>query len=208
MSNKFDKDYYEHGVEKRISGYQDYHWMPTRSYPEAVEIRNRFPNHPSVLEIGCAKGFLVHALRQLGVIAWGEDISDYALENAYPPVKKYLSKPNGCPFSPQLIICKDILEHVPEFEMNEFLGQVYRRLNENFRGMFLAIIPLGDNDLFRIREYEIDVTHVTKKDEDWWINKFKENGFKLCDFSYSMGAIKEKWVREFPYGNGFFVLEK
>jgi hypothetical protein len=67
---------------------------------------------------------------------------------------------------------------------------------------------LGDNDRFRIREYEIDVTHVTKKDEEWWINLFRKHGFVLVEFSYSMGEIKKKWVKDYPHGNGFFILKK
>jgi hypothetical protein len=73
---------------------------------------------------------------------------------------------------------------------------------------FFFVIPLGDNNLFRIREYEIDVTHVTKKDEEWWVNLFTSCGFRLREFSYSMGPIKEKWIKEHPHGNGFFILER
>ena len=46
----------------------------------------------SVLDIGCAKGYLVKAMRWLGREAWGCDISDYALEKADPEVKQFLSK--------------------------------------------------------------------------------------------------------------------
>ena len=38
----FTKDYYEDGVRKHISGYENYKWMPTRSIPEALDIQNNF----------------------------------------------------------------------------------------------------------------------------------------------------------------------
>ena len=79
----------------------------------------------------------------------------------------------------------------------------YHKANE-----FFFVIPLGDNNKFRIREYEIDVTHVTKKDEEWWFNLFKNHNFKIKNFSYSFGTIKEKWTKTYPYGNGFFILNK
>ena len=60
--HKFNKDYYEDGVRKKLSGYQEYKWMPTRSIPEAVDIINTF-DFNTCLDFGCAKGFLVHALR-------------------------------------------------------------------------------------------------------------------------------------------------
>lgn len=200
MKNLFNKDYFENGVEKGISGYTNYRWMPTRSIPEAIEIKNKF-NFKSCVDVGCAKGFLVHALRILGCNAYGEDISQYAIENCHDKVKKYLSTETEKKYD--LLICKDVLEHVSESNLPELLQKFLKRAEQ-----FFFVIPLGDNNLFRIREYEIDVTHITKKDEEWWIDLFTQCGFVLKEFSYSMGPIKEKWVKDYPYGNGFFILEK
>ena len=200
MRNLFDKDYYENGVEKGISGYTNYRWMPTRSIPEAMEIKKSF-DFKTCVDIGCAKGFLVHALRILGCDAFGEDISEYAIENCHEKVKPFLSTETDKKYD--LLICKDVLEHVPQEQLPTLLKKLLPRADQ-----FFFVIPLADNNLFRIREYEIDITHVTKKDEEWWINLFRSCGFFLKDFSYSMGPIKEKWVNEDPYGNGFFVLEK
>jgi len=198
--HKFDRDYYEDGVRKHISGYEDYKWMPTRSIPEALEIRKSF-NFDTCLDYGCAKGFLVNSLRMLGCDAYGEDISEYAIEKCYDKVSSYLSKPTEKKYD--LLICKDVLEHVEEKELPSLLHSLLPRAHE-----FFFVIPLGDKDRFRIREYEVDITHVTKKDEEWWINLFKESGYTLVDFSYSFGAIKNKWTKPYPYGNGFFILGK
>ena len=73
---------------------------------------------------------------------------------------------------------------------------------------FFFVVPLGDEDRFRIREYEVDITHVTKKNEEWWIKLFEYQGFELLKFSYSLGSIKQKWIDQYPYGNGFFFLSK
>lgn len=43
-----------------------------------------------VLEIGCAKGFVVEALRDLGVNAYGLDVSQYAHDCAREDIKPYL----------------------------------------------------------------------------------------------------------------------
>lgn len=101
-----------------------------------------------------------------------------------------------------LLIAKDVLEHIPEENIDETLNEFYKVCNKS-----LLVIPLGDNDKFRIREYEIDKTHVTKKDEEWWINKIKNSGFKLKFFDYTFGHVKEKWMN-YPYGNGFFIIER
>lgn len=44
-----------------------------------------------VLEIGCAKGFLVKDLRDAGVDAYGRDISQYAIDNCEQGMSQYLS---------------------------------------------------------------------------------------------------------------------
>ena len=197
--NQFTRDYYEDGIRKHISGYEDYKWMPTRSIPEALDIINKF-DFDTCVDYGCAKGFLVHALRILRRHAFGEDISEYAISHCHPAAKPYLSAPNNNVYD--LLICKDVLEHVYEGDIPGVLQNFRRKSNQ-----FFFTIPLGDNDRFRIREYEVDITHVTKKDEEWWINMFEQQGLRLKEFSYTLGSIKEKWIVDYPYGNGFFILE-
>tara|TARA_E500000318_G_C3557808_1_gene211946 strand:- start:324 stop:923 length:600 start_codon:yes stop_codon:yes gene_type:complete len=195
----FTKDYYEDGIRKHISGYENYSWMPTRSIPEAIDIKEYF-KFDTCVDYGCAKGFLVNALRIIGCDAYGEDISEYAIENCHPNVRDYVSLPNDNVYD--LLICKDVLEHIPEKDIPNVLHRFKKKSKK-----FFFVVPLGDNDRFRIREYEVDITHVTKKDEEWWINMFESQGMKLERFSYSFGSIKEKWIQPHPYGNGFFILK-
>jgi SAM-dependent methyltransferase len=198
--NMFNEDYYENGITKGISGYQNYCWIPHRSYSEATEIVARF-SFDTILDSGCAKGFLVHALRQLGKQAYGEDISEYALGHCFPGVEEYVSKPSDRKVD--FVFSKDVLEHVPLENLFKLLIDLRNRCNQA-----LFVIPLGDHGIFRIKEYEIDKTHIIKEDEDWWINVFGACGLKVKSFSYSMGAIKEHWITSHKYGNGFFIVEK
>ena len=197
--HQFTKDYYEDGVRKHISGYEDYKWMPTRSIPEALDIQSNF-EFKTCVDYGCAKGFLVNALRIVGCDAWGEDISEYAVENCHPNVRDYVSLPNDKTYD--LLICKDVLEHVEVEDIPSVLQKFKKKSKQ-----FFFVIPLGDDDRFRIREYEVDITHVTKKDEEWWIKMFESQGLELVKFSYSLGSIKEKWIEPYPHGNGFFILK-
>jgi len=203
-SVKFDKDYYEDGVKKGISCYENYRYMPTRSYEEAItiveECLGKKKDKVTVLDLGCAKGYLVHALRQLGVSAYGEDISEYALDNCHPNVEGCVSFPSCHKYD--FVICKDVLEHQTEEDILPFLKQIKDRCK-----FALFVIPLGDNDKYRIPEYEKDVTHLIKKDEDWWINKLSEAGFELLHFDYKLGNIKKKWIKQNPHGNAFFEVK-
>ena len=188
----FTRDYYEDGVRKHISGYEDYKWMPTRSIPEALDIQNHFSFNTCV-DYGCAKGFLVHALRLLGSRR-GEDIF---ISRELSSCQRLCVSPNDNTY--------DLLS------VKMFLSTLRRKtsFSSSFKkkaDQFFFVIPLGDNDRFRIREYEVDVNHVTKKDEEWLIKMFESKDMQLVQFSYSLGSIKEKWIEPHPHGNGFFIL--
>lgn len=60
-----------------------------------IDYANRLKNKhqlkgKKVLEIGCAKGFLIKDLRDMGVDAWGIDVSQYAIDNCESEVAPYL----------------------------------------------------------------------------------------------------------------------
>ena len=61
-----------------------------------------------------------------------------------------------------------MLEHVEEVDICRL--HLFKQKSDQF----FFTIPLGDNDRFRIREYEVDITHATKKDEEWWIKHSKK----------------------------------
>lgn len=56
---------------------------------EAAAIAS-IPGVLTVLDVGCAKGFLVKALRDLGVEAYGVDVSEYAVNSAEASIRRFL----------------------------------------------------------------------------------------------------------------------
>merc|ERR1739848_265626 len=88
--HQFTKDYYEDGIRKHMSGYEEHKWMPTRSIPEALDIKDKF-DFKTCVDYGCAKGFLVHALRILGCDAYGEHIDEVNIPDV---LEKFLRKSN------------------------------------------------------------------------------------------------------------------
>jgi SAM-dependent methyltransferase len=200
----FDEKYFEDGVRSRVSAYENYRWMPERSIREASSIINNI-SFTTVLDFGCAKGFMVHALRLLGKEAHGVDVSEYAVTNCHPKVKEYLTivdTAEDIKGGWDLIIAKDVLEHIPKEEIPSVLAALRRRC----KTIFVAV-PLGDGTRYRIREYEMDITHVTKEPEEWWLTTLVEAGFKIKYFDYEFGHLKENWTVPHPYGNAFIVAE-
>jgi 2-polyprenyl-3-methyl-5-hydroxy-6-metoxy-1,4-benzoquinol methylase len=204
LKNVFDEKYFEDGVRSRVSAYENYRWMPERTIREASSIINNI-KFDTVLDYGCAKGFMVHALRLLGKEAYGADVSEYAVENCHPKVKEYLQvieTTEQLTGGWDLIIAKDVLEHIPKDLIPSVLSELRRRC----KTLFVAV-PLGDGKRYRIREYEMDVTHVVREPEEWWLTTIVDAGFKIKYFDYEFGHLKENWTGNHPHGNAFIVAE-
>jgi SAM-dependent methyltransferase len=84
-----------------------------------------------VLDVGCAKGYLVYVLRQRGIEAYGVDWSPYAIAAADPDVRPYLSRAaaDELPFPDQrfaLAVTFDVLEHMDLRYARQALPEIAR----------------------------------------------------------------------------------
>lgn len=200
--SKFDRDYFENGIETGVSAYENYRWMPERSLREAMSIIKNV-NFNSVLDFGCAKGFLVKALRMLGKEAYGIDISDYAIKTAESNVREYVSTRTLASFKESefdLVVSKDTLEHVAIQDLTKILSEIRRIAKQ-----ILIAVPLGENGKYRIREYELDRTHIIRENEDFWITSLISAGFSIDYCDYKLGYLKRNWTSQNEYGNMFLI---
>ena len=82
ISREYGQEYFDGPREYGYGGYRyDGRWKPV-----AKDIIDHFKLNKGdrVLDIGCAKGFLVKDLLDLGIDAYGVDVSEYALQNCMP----------------------------------------------------------------------------------------------------------------------------
>ena len=84
-SRFFDAHYYAHNCGEPYQ--HDEKWLSFFGHIADSIISDIQPS--SVLDAGCAWGFLVEALRQRDVKAFGVDISEYAIQNVQPDIKPY-----------------------------------------------------------------------------------------------------------------------
>mgnify|MGYP003971066041 CR=1 len=205
----YDEDYYENGVLSKKSCYVSYRWMPELTIKMAhVIVRYlKIPDNDTILDFGCAKGYIVKSLRILGINAFGCDISEYAIKSVDSDVKDYcfLVKnnifENGNKYN--WLITKDVLEHMNESDIDKLLDQSLNNVNNMFH-----VIPLGDNGKFIVPEYHDDPSHIQIQSKDWWIAKFKERGWNTVNFDYKVNGIKDNWTEKYEFGNGYFTLAK
>ena len=210
MQNKFDEDYFENGIITGKSCYVNYRWISelTIKMAHKLIIYLGLKTSDSLLDFGCAKGYLVKALRILEIEAYGCDISEYAINNIDHEVAKYcyLNNQNCLPFEQTFdwIISKDVLEHLEEELIDEFLLLARQRTNQMFH-----VVPLGDEKgNFIISAYNSDDTHIQKKPLDWWIEKFRLHGWTNISYTFRVPGVKDNWTKEYPKGNAFFTVKK
>lgn len=203
---QYDEDYFERGIQTGKSCYENYRWIPDLTIPMAMTIIDLLgiQRGAKVLDFGCAKGFLVKALRMLYRNAWGADISSYALSKVDPDVEDYCGEVSaviGENGQFDYIIAKDVLEHIEEAQMRYWL----ELLRHTGRKM-LVIVPLGEAGKFRVPAYEQDVTHRIRENENWWTWIFTKAGWKVEWHKFRVEGIKDNWAM-FEKGNGFYVLK-
>lgn len=127
----------------------------------------------TAIEVGCAKGFMVEKLRQLGVNAQGFDISEFAINGS--PVKRFLKvgRAKDWPIKEQveLIYSFDVMEHLPLCSIDPCLKQCQEScLEYNIHWISTAL----EKDIGDASGYEgIDPTHISMFTPEWWLTKFK-----------------------------------
>lgn len=201
----YDEDYFENGQESGKGWLQNYKWMPRRSFREAFGIIDylQLNDDSYVLDVGCAKGFIVRALRELEYKADGCDISDYALSFA----------PDGCwnctdwtshyNFGYTHIIIKDMLEHLTLEQLDEMLQTL-----KNIANTVLVVVPIGDDGVYRIPEYHMEISHLIAEDEQWWIDTFNRNGWEIDKHAPHVTGLKDNWQGHANgVGNHVYVIK-
>jgi SAM-dependent methyltransferase len=119
-----------------------------------------------VFDAGCAIGFLVEALWDRGVEAHGRDISPYAISQVRADMRPYCAE--GSIADPidgeyDLVLCIEVLEHMPEAEALRAIGSV------------TAAAP---RILFSSSPIDLDeATHINVRPTIYWLQRFAEAGF-------------------------------
>ena len=129
----------------------------------------------TVLDAGCAMGFLVEQLRALEVEAYGMDISDYAIGQVHESIKDYCwvaSITDAINRKYDLIVCIEVLEHLQK-EGSE-------------RGVEV-LCQATDDILFSSSPFDYkEATHFNVQPPEYWAELFARQGFfRDVDFDAS-----------------------
>lgn len=176
----FDAFYYKTGCGRPYQ--RDEEWL--QSF-DAVAARIVDEFHPkTVLDAGCALGFLVEGLRKRGVDAYGIDISEFAIANVDPSVQPYCRVGSIVEPFPQrydLIVTIEVVEHMPKEEADKAIA--------NFCAHTDHIMFCSGFQDFK------EVTHINLRPPEYWAAQFARHGFfRDVDFD---GSFLTPWTVHF-----------
>lgn len=205
--NSYDEDYFLRGKQTGKSLYENYRWLPELTVPMVLSMVRHLgiDRDDSILDFGCARGYVVKAFRQEGYAAWGYDISRWALDNADEVSKEYLIGDSVPLYEMHKneydwVVAKDVLEHI--LDLTRTIYELKRITN---KGVF-AIVPLGHSLHYDVPEYEMDETHIYRRPLSWWVEHFLQDGWSV-EARYRVQGIKDNYA-QYPTGNGFIVARK
>ena len=90
IAKQFGKEFFDGERRYGYGGYKyDGRW---KTVVKRMRDYYKLPDNAAILDIGCAKGFMLHDFKELmpDCTIAGIDVSNYAIENAMPSVKPFL----------------------------------------------------------------------------------------------------------------------
>lgn len=176
----YDAGYFEYGTKSNWG--QGYKWSLFASLFQETAglLTSTFTEADSYLDIGCANGFLVRALREQAKECWGFDHSKWATDRAEPSVKPFVIQAgvDDVSFDRQfdVLLAFSIFESLTETQILSFLS----RARGWTRQAILAVIATfeSEEEERRQRKGDRDLSRVTLKPRRWWDEAFQSAGWR------------------------------
>ncbi|MDM8529922.1 glycosyltransferase [Anaerolineales bacterium HSG25] len=170
-SDLYDAHYFATGCG--LPYQRDEHWLSFFDGIAKDIIKTTQPQ--TVLDAGCAMGFLVENLRKYDVEAYGVDISEYAIKNVHPDIAPYCrvgSVADPLPQRYDLIVSIEVLEHMPKAEAEQAVANFCQH---------------ADDILFSSTPFDYkEETHFNVQPTEYWVEQFARHGFfRDVDFDAS-----------------------
>ncbi|PPR17526.1 MAG: hypothetical protein CFH40_02613 [Alphaproteobacteria bacterium MarineAlpha10_Bin3] len=176
LSREYGADYFDGSRDVGYGGYRyDGRWVPV-----ARDIIAHYGLMPGdrILDVGCAKGFLVKDLLAEGIDAYGVDVSHYALLNCEPEVvgRLHIGSAERLPFpdaSFAVVLAINTLHNLKKPDLIAALHEMERLAT---RGKFLQVDSYRTEAEKEIFESWV-LTAYTHDYPDGWRRIFDEAGY-------------------------------
>ena len=179
LARKFGKEFFD---GDRAHGYGGFSYHPRFWQPVIPTFQQHWglTSASSVLDVGCAKGFMMHDFAELipGITVKGIDISEYAIQNAIEDMRSHVevADAKSLPYpdkSFDYVISITTIHNLDRVELNKSLQEIERvaRL-----GSFITVDAYR-NDEEKERMFAWNLTAKTILHVDEWKELFKDIGY-------------------------------
>ncbi len=179
IGRRFDFDYFDGDRNHGYGGftYQERFWKPV--VPDLVS-HFKLNNESRVLDVGCAKGFFLHDLKNAlpGIEIYGVDVSEYAIENAIETVKDNVRVGDAR----HLEFADDTFDFVMSINTihnldREDCAQALREIQRVSGGRAFITVDAYRNEIEKERMEAWNLTALTMMSVDEWKAFFAEVGY-------------------------------
>lgn len=179
LARKFGKEFFD---GDRSHGYGGFNYHPRFWQPVIPTFQKYWSlnSESSVLDIGCAKGFMLHDFAQLipGITVKGIDISNYAIENAIEDMRPNVQVASAVdlPFPDKSFDVTISVTTIHNLEGDELIKALQEIERVSRKGSFITVDAYRD-DTEKERMLAWNLTAKTILHVDEWRTLFKEAGF-------------------------------
>lgn len=176
VAREFGREFFD---GDRNHGYGGFNYMPRFWQPVIPTFKEYWNLTPdsSLLDVGCAKGFMLHDLTTLipGITVKGVDISEYAIDNVMESMKPHTQVANAMhlPFADDAFDVVISINTVHNLGLNE-CGKALQEIERVSRGKSFITVDAYRNEEEEERMYAWNLTAKTIMSVDEWIKFFKE----------------------------------
>ena len=179
IARKFNKDYFDGDRRYGYGGYyyNKKYWESTAK--DFIDYYN-LDNSSSVLDIGCAKGFMLYEIKKKlpGIEIKGIDISEYAITKSKKEVRRYLQIGNAVKLEFEnnkfdLVTSIVTLHNLNREDCAKSLQEIERVSKKN---SFITVDAFSNSKEKKLME-EWNLTALTVMHTADWINFFLQNNY-------------------------------
>jgi SAM-dependent methyltransferase len=135
----------------------------------------------SLLDVGCAKGFMLYDLTRLvpGIQVAGIDVSEYAIQNSVPEVRSFLqiADAKALPFKDDSFDVVISINSIHNLELED-CKLALREISRVSRGRSFITVDAFSNEEERTRMMAWNLTAKTILSVEDWISLFHEVGYE------------------------------
>ena len=179
IARRFGKEFFD---GNRRNGYGGFNYNSKFWEPVVPDFQKHFSlnSKSSVLDVGCAKGFMIYDFSKLipGITVKGIDISDYAIENAILEVKDkvQVADAKNLPFEDNSFDVVISINTVHNLEIDE-CGIALQEIERVSRGKSFITVDAFRNEQEKERMFAWNLTGRTIMSTRDWTNFFDKIGY-------------------------------